>query len=94
MNNTNTTLSQNRTVAIWLLICCGLVFAMVVLGGVTRLTGSGLSMADWRPLMGWLPPFSDIQWQRVFDLYQQTPEFLKVNSHMDVSAFKLSLIHI
>lgn len=61
---------------------------MVVLGGVTRLTGSGLSMADWRPLMGWLPPFSDIQWQRVFDLYQQTPEFLKVNSHMDVSAFK------
>jgi cytochrome c oxidase assembly protein subunit 15 len=88
MNNTNTTLSQNRTVAIWLLICCGLVFAMVVLGGVTRLTGSGLSMADWRPLMGWLPPFSDIQWQRVFDLYQQTPEFLKVNSHMDVSAFK------
>jgi heme a synthase len=88
MNNMNTTLSQNRTVAIWLLICCGLVFAMVVLGGVTRLTGSGLSMADWRPLMGWLPPFSDIQWQRVFDLYQQTPEFLKVNSHMDVSAFK------
>ena len=88
MNNTNTTLPQNRTVAIWLLICCGLVFAMVVLGGVTRLTGSGLSMADWRPLMGWLPPFSDIQWQRVFDLYQQTPEFLKVNSHMDVSAFK------
>ncbi|MDE0789165.1 MAG: COX15/CtaA family protein [Woeseiaceae bacterium] len=88
MNNTNTTLSQNRTVAIWLLTCCGLVFAMVVLGGVTRLTGSGLSMADWRPLMGWLPPFSDIQWQRVFDLYQQTPEFLKVNSHMDVSAFK------
>ena len=61
---------------------------MVVLGGVTRLTGSGLSMADWRPLMGWLPPFSDIQWQRVFELYQQTPEFLKVNSHMDVSAFK------
>jgi len=61
---------------------------MVVLGGVTRLTGSGLSMTDWRPLMGWLPPFSDIQWQRVFDLYQQTPEFLKVNSHMDVSAFK------
>jgi cytochrome c oxidase assembly protein subunit 15 len=88
MNNTNTTLAQNRAVAIWLLICCGLVFAMVVLGGVTRLTGSGLSMADWRPLMGWLPPFSDAQWQRVFDLYQQTPEFLKVNSHMDVAAFK------
>ena len=74
--------------AIWLLICCGLVFAMVVLGGVTRLTGSGLSMTDWRPLMGWLPPFSDAQWQHVFTLYQQTPEFLKINSHMDVFAFK------
>ena len=61
---------------------------MVVLGGFTRLTGSGLSMVDWRPLMGWLPPFSDAEWQRVFDLYQQSPEFLKVNSHMDVEAFK------
>ena len=88
MNNTNTTLSQNYTVAIWLLICCALVFAMVILGGVTRLTGSGLSMTDWRPLMGWLPPFSDAQWQHVFTLYQQTPEFLKINSHMDVFAFK------
>jgi cytochrome c oxidase assembly protein subunit 15 len=88
MNDPNTTLAQNRAVAIWLLVCCGLVFVMVVLGGFTRLTGSGLSMADWRPLMGWLPPFSDAEWQRVFSLYQQTPEFLKVNSHMDVAAFK------
>lgn len=79
---------QNRAVAMWLLICCGLVFAMVVLGGVTRLTGSGLSMVDWRPLMGWFPPLSDIEWQRVFELYQQSPEFQKVNSHMDVDAFK------
>lgn len=61
---------------------------MVVLGGFTRLTGSGLSMVDWRPLMGWLPPFSDAEWQRVFEMYQQSPEFLKVNAHMDVNAFK------
>jgi len=88
MNISNQQARQNRAVAIWLLICCGLVFAMVVLGGFTRLTGSGLSMADWRPLMGWLPPFSDAEWQRMFDLYRQTPEFLKVNSHMDVDAFK------
>ena len=88
MNNTNATIPENRAVAIWLLICCGLVFAMVILGGFTRLTGSGLSMADWRPLMGWLPPMSDGEWQRVFVLYQQTPEFLKVNSHMNVAAFK------
>jgi cytochrome c oxidase assembly protein subunit 15 len=88
MADKNSTQAQDRAVAIWLLICCGLVFTMVVLGGFTRLTGSGLSMADWRPLMGWLPPLSDAEWQRVFGLYQQTPEFLKVNSHMDVDAFK------
>ena len=88
MNDLQESGSQNRAVAIWLLICCGLVFVMVVLGGFTRLTGSGLSMVDWRPLMGWLPPSSDAEWQRVFELYQQSPEFLKVNSHMDVDAFK------
>ena len=88
MNDLSQSIARKRSVAIWLLICCGLVFVMVVLGGFTRLTGSGLSMADWRPLMGWLPPFSDAEWQRVFELYQQTPEFLKVNSHMDVDAFK------
>lgn len=78
----------NRNVAIWLLICCGLVFGMVVLGGFTRLTGSGLSMVDWRPLMGWLPPIGELEWQRVFDLYAESPQFLAVNSHMDVEAFK------
>ncbi len=80
--------SQDRVVATWLLVCCGLVFAMVVLGGVTRLTGSGLSMAEWRPIMGALPPLSDAEWQRVFEIYKQTPEFQKVNSHMDVHGFK------
>jgi cytochrome c oxidase assembly protein subunit 15 len=80
--------AQDRAVATWLLACCGLVFAMVVLGGFTRLTGSGLSMVDWRPLMGILPPMNDAEWQRVFALYQQSPEFQKVNFHMDVMAFK------
>src|SRR6056300_1047110 len=79
---------RDRAVATWLLACCGLVFAMVVLGGVTRLTGSGLSMAEWRPIMGTLPPLSDAEWQRVFEIYKQTPEFQKVNSHMDVHGFK------
>jgi heme a synthase len=79
---------QNRAVARWLLVCCALVFAMVVLGGITRLTGSGLSMAEWRPIMGALPPLSDAEWQRVFEIYQQTPEFIKVNSDMDVHGFK------
>ena len=79
---------RNRQLATWLLVCCGLVFAMVVLGGITRLTGSGLSMVDWQPIMGWLPPLSDAEWQRTFEMYQQSPEFHKINSHMDVSAFK------
>ncbi len=79
---------NNRTVATWLLVCCALVFAMVVLGGVTRLTGSGLSMADWRPITGLLPPMNDSEWQQVFDTYKQTPEFQKKNSTMDLNAFK------
>lgn len=80
--------TKNRRVATWLLVCCGLVFAMVVLGGVTRLTGSGLSMVDWRPILGIFPPLSDEAWQEVFAMYQQTPQFLKVNAHMDIHDFK------
>lgn len=88
MNELPDSRSRDRKVATWLLVCCGLVFAMVVLGGVTRLTGSGLSMAEWRPIMGTLPPLSDAEWQRVFEIYKQTPEFRHVNSHMDVHDFK------
>jgi len=80
--------NNNKQVATWLLVCCALVFAMVVLGGVTRLTGSGLSMADWRPVTGVLPPIGDSEWQQVFDIYKETPEFQKKNSHMDVNDFK------
>ncbi len=80
--------NHKKKIAIWLLACCALVFVMVVLGGVTRLTGSGLSMVDWRPVMGWLPPLSDEAWQRSFEMYQQTPEFREVNAHMDVDDFK------
>jgi cytochrome c oxidase assembly protein subunit 15 len=79
---------NDRIVAAWLLLCCALVFAMVVLGGFTRLTGSGLSMVDWRPVTGILPPLSDAQWEQTFELYKQSPEFLKINSHMDVDDFK------
>jgi cytochrome c oxidase assembly protein subunit 15 len=79
---------KNKKVATWLLVCCALVFAMVVLGGVTRLTGSGLSMVDWRPITGVLPPTGDSEWQQVFDMYRETPEFQKKNSHMDVHDFK------
>jgi len=78
----------NRKIARWLLVCCALVFVMVVLGGVTRLTGSGLSMVDWRPVTGFLPPLTDDAWQKAFEMYQQSPEFQKVNSQMNVNDFK------
>lgn len=79
---------QNRIVAWWLITCCALVFGMVVLGGVTRLTGSGLSMVDWRPVLGVLPPMNPAEWQAVFELYQDSPEFKKINSTMDLEGFK------
>lgn len=82
------TTAHDRQVARWLFVLCALVFAMVVLGGVTRLTGSGLSMADWRPIMGVLPPLDQADWERAFDLYRQTPEFRQVNPDMDVQGFK------
>lgn len=78
----------NRRIAQWLLVCCALVFVMVVLGGVTRLTGSGLSMVDWRPVTGFLPPLSDEAWQKTFEMYRESPEFQKVNSQMNVNDFK------
>ena len=81
-------IDTNRLVARWLLVCCALVFAMVILGGVTRLTGSGLSMVDWRPLTGILPPLTDEAWQRTFEMYQESPEFQKKNAYMNVDDFK------
>jgi heme a synthase len=75
-------------VTAWLLVCCGLVFAMVVVGGITRLTHSGLSIVEWQPLVGTIPPLSDAQFQEMFDKYQQTPEYQKVNRGMSLSEFK------
>lgn len=83
-----TTRQNDRKVAYWLFILCGLVFAMVLLGGVTRLTGSGLSMVDWQPIVGVLPPLDAQDWQLAFQKYQTSPEFAKVNPDMDVDDFK------
>ena len=81
-------LSTDRAVGVWLLVCCFLVFAMVVLGGVTRLTGSGLSMVRWAPLSGAIPPITAAAWKAEFSHYQQSPEFQKVNHQMTVTEFK------
>ena len=66
-----------------------LVAIMVIIGGVTRLTGSGLSMVEWRPLIGILPPLSETEWLRVFTLYQGSPEYQQVNIDMDLAGFKV-----
>jgi cytochrome c oxidase assembly protein subunit 15 len=77
-----------RRVAAWLIACCALVFAIVVLGGVTRLTRSGLSIVEWQPIVGALPPLTAADWQDLFLKYQQTPEFQKVNPGMSLEGFK------
>ncbi len=79
---------SDRPVAVWLFVCCGMIAAMAVIGAITRLTESGLSMAEWKPLIGILPPLSDAEWQRVFALYQATPEFRIFNSAMDLDGFR------
>ena len=72
----------------WLITMAALVGVMVLIGGVTRLTGSGLSMVEWRPLMGALPPLSAVEWQRVYELYLASPEYNEFNYGMDLAGFK------
>ncbi len=79
---------SNRLLAAWLLVLCAMVFAMVVLGGITRLTHSGLSMVEWRPVTGWLPPLDQAAWERIFDMYRQTPEYRAFNQHLTLDGFK------
>ena len=77
-----------RAVACWLLVCCALLFAMVVVGGVTRLTHSGLSITEWQPIVGTLPPLDEADWNAAFAKYQATPEYRLVNRGMTLEAFK------
>jgi cytochrome c oxidase assembly protein subunit 15 len=72
----------------WLLLCCALVAAMVVVGGATRLTRSGLSIVEWKPIAGAIPPLSQADWQEAFDKYRQTPEYKQVNKGMSLEEFK------
>ena len=80
--------AHNRAVAAWLLVCCALVFAIVVVGGVTRLTHSGLSIVEWQPIVGALPPLDEPGWQETFGKYKQTPEYRLVNPGMSLGGFK------
>ena len=77
-----------KSQVIWLRCVCLSVLAILVVGGITRLTGSGLSMVDWRPIAGILPPITDSQWNEVFDQYKGSPEYQKVNAGMSLEGFK------
>lgn len=80
--------ADRRATANWLFFCCALVFLMVVVGGITRLTQSGLSIVEWQPVAGVLPPLGDAQWQELFAKYQKTPEYQQRNAGMDIAGFK------
>jgi len=80
--------APDRLIGAWLALSAAMVFVMVVIGGVTRLTESGLSIVEWQPLMGALPPLNDAHWQELFDKYRQFPEYQKVNAGMTLADFK------
>jgi len=82
------TTAQPRAIAGWLMAVAALVLLMLAVGGITRLTESGLSMVRWEPISGAVPPLNDAQWQAEFDAYKATPEYRKVNSGMALPAFK------
>ncbi|HEY6063667.1 MAG TPA: COX15/CtaA family protein [Chitinophagaceae bacterium] len=79
---------SSRPVAIWLLVGVGMIMIQVLLGGITRLTGSGLSITEWKPIMGTLPPLNDQDWNTAFEKYKQIAQFKYVNPHFTISDFK------
>ncbi len=80
--------ADRRAVAAWLFVCAAFTFAVVVVGGLTRLTGSGLSITEWQPLIGIVPPLSQADWSVLLDKYQATPQFQKVYGVMNLDGFK------
>ena len=82
------TAGDRRQVAAWLFVCAAFTFTMVVVGGITRLTESGLSIVEWQPLSGALPPLSQADWETLFAKYRETPQFRKVFSGIGLGEFK------
>lgn len=79
----------NRQIAIWLYCGAFCIFIQILLGGITRLTGSGLSITEWQPLLGAIPPLNTAQWQHSFDQYKEIAQFKKLNSHFALSDYQL-----
>ena len=84
---------NDKLIARWLFICALVIFGMILLGGVTRLTDSGLSMVEWNPLMGIIPPLSQHDWQELFLKYQQFPEYQEINLGMTLGEFKVIFMY-
>ncbi len=81
-------IEKRKFIKIWLLICILLVFAIIILGGYTRLTHSGLSIVEWKPISGIVPPLDEASWQAEFLQYKQSPEYIKINFGMPLEEFK------
>lgn len=79
---------DNKKVIYWLFTGCLLIFIMVIVGGITRLTHSGLSISNYKLISGTIPPITDQEWQEAFDLYKQYPEYQKLNTHFTLEDFK------
>lgn len=79
---------SSKAVLLWIFLLVSMIYLMVIVGGLTRLTNSGLSMVDWKPLLGVIPPIGESQWLEVFAKYQNFPEYQKVNSGMSLGEFK------
>jgi cytochrome c oxidase assembly protein subunit 15 len=77
-----------RAIGWWLVVVAAMVFVMVVIGGMTRLTESGLSITEWQPIIGALPPFSEADWQALFAKYRESPQFLKMFPDLTLAGFK------
>lgn len=88
MQNDPTVNKKKKHIAYWLWTGVGLIFVMLVIGGITRLTGSGLSMTDWNLIMGALPPMSAEEWRQAFEQYKQFPEYQHLNTGMTLWGFK------
>lgn len=79
---------DNKSVIYWLLVGCLLIFIMVIVGGITRLTHSGLSMSNYKLISGTIPPMNETEWNAAFDLYKQYPEYQKINNQFTLQDFK------
>jgi cytochrome c oxidase assembly protein subunit 15 len=79
---------DERIIALWLLLCAAMIFVMVAIGGVTRLTESGLSITEWQPVSGLLPPLNAAQWNAAFDAYKTIPQYQAIHAGMSLAQFQ------